>query len=162
MMPWRSFVHEANLAARLVFALSIVIRLLDHVQVAPRPIDRAGFGPKTAIALEKAVNHILAAKAGGDAQVMNGGTAPNQQIDDVTTVPIQCLLERRPAAGAVDRRAAIQQQRGRRRIVAAAAGAERPIEVSAGVNQYSGQFDLVRRVPRPKDQTLEQRRMTRR
>jgi len=104
-----------------------------------------------AVATKKALNHIRAAKAGGDAQVTYGCTALKQEIDDVSTVPIQCLLQRRPATGTIDGRAAIKQQRGSFDIITTAAGTEWPIQIGAGVNQHLGRFDFVRHVPATKD-----------
>src|SRR6267142_2273094 len=91
-----------------VLAVSIEVRTLDDVHVAPGPPDGASFCSEATVRRKEGVHHVHTAQTGGDTQVMNRGTALREQIEHTLTVPIQRLLQGGPATGAIDGRTAVQ------------------------------------------------------
>ena len=149
-----------ELGCQLLLAGRIEVRILDDVQIAPWPVDRAGLRLQSSIAVEEPLDQIRPAQAGGYAEILNGRAPANQKIDHSAAVPIQRLLERRPATHSIHRGAGIQKQPGRIHIVATAARAEWAIQIGTRFNQRLRHVDFVRDVPGGQNETLKQRRMT--
>src|SRR5262245_13528432 len=58
-----------------VFTVSIEVRTLDDVHVAPGPTDGAGFCSEATVPSKEGFHHVHTAQTGGDTQVMDRRTA---------------------------------------------------------------------------------------
>src|SRR2546427_6089171 len=83
---------RGELCRQLLLAGVVEVRAVNDLKVSPGPVDYAGFRLQSAVVIEKTFDAIRVPKAGGDTQVVNGCTTPEQQIYHLSAIPVECLL----------------------------------------------------------------------
>src|SRR6185312_9711908 len=90
-------------------AFRVVVRGSDDAEIAPGPVDPAGFWQKATVECEEGCDQVRPTQSGGGAEVVNLRAALQKKLSRLHLVPVEGFFERRPSSRAVNRGAMIEK-----------------------------------------------------